>query len=204
LHLNPQFIRETFAGREFDLNGWNVQLEAQPSGALGLSFAGYAGQAIDFSNARPARELTLAPGFALKLGRGLNLALTHTSQRLEVDGRRLFRARLSELRMLYHLGLRSFVRAILQYTDVTRDPAVYLFPVGARERTLFSQLLFSYKLNPQTVLLLGYSDDRLGLRPGELVQTGRTFFFKVGYAWVLSSHAERPARLAARPRRDVY
>lgn len=204
LHLNPQFIRETFAGREFDLNGWNVQLEAQLSGALGLSFAGYAGQAIDFSNARPARELTLAPGFALKLGRGLNLALTHTSQRLEVDGRRLFRARLSELRMLYHLGLRSFVRAILQYTDVTRDPAVYLFPVGARERTLFSQLLFSYKLNPQTVLLLGYSDDRLGLRPGELVQTGRTFFFKVGYAWVLSSHAERPARLAARPRRDVY
>jgi hypothetical protein len=195
VHLNPQFAREFYAGRMFDLRGWNAQLEAQPSGAWGLTFSGYAGQAIDFANARPARELTWSPGLNLKVGRGFNLGLTHASQRLKVDGRRLFHARLSELRVLYHLGLRSFVRAILQYTDVDRDPDLYLRPADARVRTLFSQFLFSYKLNPQTVLLVGYSDDRLDLRRGGLTQTGRTFFLKVGYAWVLSSQAAAPPGL---------
>ena len=29
-------------------------------------------------------------------------------------------------------------------------------------QTFFTQLLFAYKLNPQTVLFLGYTDDRVG------------------------------------------
>lgn len=42
--------------------------------------------------------------------------------------------------------------------------------------------LFSYKLNPQTVAFLGYSDTRLGTEIVDLTQQGRTFFIKVGYA----------------------
>jgi len=43
-------------------------------------------------------------------------------------------------------------------TDITRDPALYL----ASTHRLLSQYLFSYKLNPQTVLLVGYSDNASG------------------------------------------
>jgi hypothetical protein len=67
---------------------------------------------------------------------------------------------------------------------VDRDPSLYLSPALPRSRHLFSQFLFSYKLNPQTVLLLGYSDNQLADRELDLVRTDRTLFVKVGYALV--------------------
>jgi hypothetical protein len=86
--------------------------------------------------------------------------------------------------VLYHLTLRTFVRAILQYTDITRDPALYTATVAPGTRRLFAQYLFSYKLNPQTVFLVGYSDNASTARSIDLMRTDRTFFAKVGYAWV--------------------
>ena len=53
-----------------------------------------------------------------------------------------------------------------------------------RSRDLLGQFLFSYKLNPQTALLLGYSDNQLGSRGIDLTRTDRTFFLKASYAWV--------------------
>ena len=60
------------------------------------------------------------------------------------------------------------------------------FPVDPESRTLFNQLLFSYKLNPQTVFFLGYSDGYFGGDPSLdwLTQSDRTVFAKVGYAFV--------------------
>jgi hypothetical protein len=60
--------------------------------------------------------------------------------------------------------------------------------VNPETRSLFTQLLFSYKVNPQTVVFLGYSDNRQGFLTPELTRTDltrsdRTFFLKLGYAW---------------------
>jgi hypothetical protein len=85
--------------------------------------------------------------------------------------------------MSYHFGVRTFVRAIVQFEDVSRNTAVYTFPVESLSRRLFTQFLFSYKMNPQTVALVGYSDNRIGTSDASLTQTGRTFFVKIGYAW---------------------
>lgn len=73
--------------------------------------------------------------------------------------------------------------AIVQYLDVLRDPELYLFPISKKTQTIFTQLLFSYKINPQTVLFLGYSDNYLGMTGIDVTQTDRTFFVKLGYAW---------------------
>ncbi len=108
----------------------------------------------------------------------------YAHQTLDVAGGRLFTARLTQGQVVYHLGGRTFVRAILQYTDITRNPALYLSPTPAATRRLFSQYLFSYKLNPQTVFLLGYSDNAAGNQDIDLTRIDRTFFLKVGYAWV--------------------
>ncbi len=54
-----------------------------------------------------------------------------------------------------------------------------------KTETLFTQLLFSYKLNARTVLFLGYSDNQLGLQDISTTRTDRTLFFKIGYAWIL-------------------
>ena len=78
------------------------------------------------------------------------------------------------------------MRGIFQYLDLQRDLALYDPAVraffGAKTQTLFTQLLFSYKLNPQTVLFLGTSDNRLGTESLDLSQTDRSFFFKAGHA----------------------
>ncbi len=47
---------------------------------------------------------------------------------------------------------------------------------------LFNQFLFSYKVNPQTVVFLGYSDNQAGTQSFDLTRADRTFFAKVGYA----------------------
>ena len=55
------------------------------------------------------------------------------------------------------------------------------------ERTsrLFTQFLFSYKLNPRTVLFVGYSDNSQSTQDYGFTKKDRTIFAKVGYAWVL-------------------
>ena len=77
-------------------------------------------------------------------------------------------------------------RAILQYRTVDRDLALYNpgLSLRARKEDLFTQLLFYYKLNPETVLFLGYSDRSLGNESIDLSQANRTLFLKVGYAWL--------------------
>ena len=109
----------------------------------------------------------------------------HSLNRLQVEGGRLFFARLSSAQVVYQFNSRAFFRGIAYYMDIKRDPALYLFPVESREKTLTTQFLFSYKLNPRTVLFLGYTDDALGGAAFGLTRSGRTFFAKVGYALVL-------------------
>ena len=61
---------------------------------------------------------------------------------------------------------------------------MYVDPVDMRTRDLGVQLLYSYKVNPQTVLFLGYTDTRRGFEGSDLEEVDRTFFFKIGYAWI--------------------
>lgn len=100
-------------------------------------------------------------------------------------GGRLYRANVTDLRAYYQFNLRTFVRAIMQLYDIERAPSLYVDDVEARERSIGSQVLFSYKLNPRTVFFVGYSDDRFADTTAGLTQTGWTVFVKLGYAWVL-------------------
>jgi len=179
-----------FAGRLYEgMNTWSLFSNFQPGGAVRLALNGEYDDTIDFTNNRPARLLALSPGTELKVGRHVNLQLNHTFQQLDVDGGRLFEANLSQLRLVYNFSARLFVRGIFQYLDLRRDVGLYLPEIQPllepKEQTLLTQLLFSYKLNAQTVFFLGYSDDQLGTRDFGLARTDRTFFLKVGYAWVM-------------------
>ena len=142
------------------------------------------GDDVDLEQLRPADQVTLAPEITWTPGRHLNATLGYLRQDLEVDAGELFTAQLTELRLVWNFTARSFARAILQYRDLERDPELYAEPVEARERRLFSQLLFSYKLNPQTVAYLGYSDVQQGDERIDLQRTERAFFVKLGYAWL--------------------
>jgi hypothetical protein len=182
--------RERFwNGVTFDEDFVNFFLEMRPTGGISLTLDTSFGDTIDIANTRAADEIALEPSITWNVGRHLQLGLEHDFLRLDVEGGKLFEANLTELRTVYQLNIRTFVRAILQYEDVRFDPELFISNVNRKEEHLFSQLLFSYKLNPQTVLFLGYSDNAFGAelrdRTIELTRADRTLFFKVGYALVL-------------------
>jgi hypothetical protein len=183
LGLGPSY----YDGHVFDRNFVLVDGEIQATSAVYFSMHSRIGQEIDYDNTRDGDIVRVEPGARLELGRHLRVTLEHHYETLNVRGGRLYTANLTDLRTTYQLNVRTFVRLVTQYSDLDRDPALYTFPTAAHKSMLFNQLLFSYKVNPQTVLFLGYADDYAGEARSldQLDQTGRTLFLKLGYALVL-------------------
>ena len=173
-----------FNGVTFDETSANAFFEIDPTGDLYFSFFTRVGDEIDFVNTRPGEILHLEPSVRFNLGLHLRTRITHVLQQLDVKGGRLFEANLTQVNAVYQFNVRTFVRAILQYTDIQRTPSLYIQAVDESTERLFSQLLFSYKLNPQTVLFVGYSDSALGEERVDLTRADRTLFLKLGYAWL--------------------
>jgi hypothetical protein len=72
----------------------------------------------------------------------------------------------------------------VQYQDVKRNLDQYLEPEDARSKSVGRELLYSYKLNSQTVFFLGYTDNYVDNDSLEsLTAEDRVIFMKIGYAW---------------------
>lgn len=95
---------------------------------------------------------------------------------------RLFIARVSRVRSTYTFTSRLFVRGIAQYVSTTRNPSLYIAAATAHEGTLSGQALLAYKLNWQSVMFVGYGDDRELSGEDRLENLDRQFFVKVSYA----------------------
>jgi hypothetical protein len=177
--------RQVYDGRDFDQTSCAVTTGLYPSGQLEIWLRTGFGDRIDYANTRPGERFYLGAETSLNLGRHLRLDLDYTYERLDVDLGRLYTAHVAELRAVYQFSVRAFFRAILQRVHYRREVERYLDEVDADSRHLFTQLLFSYKLNPRTVMFLGYSDNYLGNQDYGLTQADRSVFAKLGYAWGL-------------------
>ena len=189
LFLRTTWQERGYRGQQFDYFSWGLYGRMRPSAWLNLELDGTFGGQIDYANVREGDRCYLQPTVSLFLGRHLQADFVYLFDRLDVDGGRLFTANLPQLRLVWQFSVRSFVRLVSQYADVERDPTLYLEPVDARSQEWFNQLLFSYKINPQTVFFLGYSDNHEGFENDiervDLTQRDRTIFVKIGYAWLL-------------------
>ena len=101
-----------------------------------------------------------------------------------VKGEKIYTVHLLQARLLYSFNARTFIRGIIQYMDINRNISMYSIPLEPVTRTMLTQFLFSYKINPRTVLFVGYSDNHLGMKGIDLTRTDRTFFLEIGYALV--------------------
>ncbi|MCK5004797.1 MAG: hypothetical protein KAS21_06905, partial [Candidatus Aminicenantes bacterium] len=109
----------------------------------------------------------------------------HVYEKFDFEGEKVYTVNLLQAKFIYNLNIRTFVRAIVQYTHIDRNTGLYIVPVDEKTKAVFTQFLFSYKINPQTVLFLGYSDNHFGLKGIDITRTDRTFFLKIGYALVM-------------------
>ncbi|MCP4573071.1 MAG: carbohydrate binding family 9 domain-containing protein [bacterium] len=177
------FGDRTFNGREFDVRHYQLSSSFSPTGRTVFGLSVVLGETVDYAHTRPADRIRLVPSAELKLGRHLRAEMSHIFEKLDVDDGRLYTANVTEARLVYQINRRAFVRAILQRAIYDRNAAVYSANAGVDETSLLSQLLFSYKLNPRTVLFLGYADNYYGQDGQDPEQTDRTVFAKIGYAW---------------------
>jgi hypothetical protein len=174
-----------FDGKTFDDRYLWFYGEVRPTSWLFMTLdSTLAPDDVDFANGRSGDSLRLAPSFRFDVGKHLRLQLNHNYQRFDVADGELFTANVTDLRATWQFNVRTFVRLVTQYRDVERNPDLYLADVAAESKHLFNQLLFSYKLNPQTVLFLGYSDNHFADPSIDLTQANRTLFFKIGYAQI--------------------
>jgi hypothetical protein len=178
-------IREGYMGSTYPEWAAETMWGFQPHAAVQLNFYGNLGDAVDYENARPGRQVRANPGLTLNLGRRLAIELDYNYQRMKVDGAELYTANIAQGKVIYHLNLRMYLRAIGQYVDYRYNVANYTFPIDPLFKHFFTQFLFSYQLNPRTVLFLGYSDNALGTQDYRLTRSDRTIFMKVSYSWQL-------------------
>jgi hypothetical protein len=204
-HRQFGFRDEMF--RQDFVSSW---IEFRPIGDFWIGVSSGYSKRVDFAYedphdpgaSRQGDEFRIEPSIRYDLGKRIRLNLSHQLTWLDVDKGQAFKANQTELNVAYQMTLRSFFRAILQYVDVDRDLSTYptcntknfagSCGFNPETRTLFSQLLFSYKINPQTALFLGYTDNQLAqvfddqaqFQDHSLTRTDRSIFFKVGYAFV--------------------
>jgi len=148
-----------------------------------LSFFALVGQQIDYAGGRVGNGGDLALNATVRPTDHLTLVLNTERQWLDISGKRLFTADTARLKATYNFSARAFLRAIAQWVETRYTPSLYAFPVPEREGGLAANILFAYKLNWQSVLYIGYGDNRtlsnkLGLQPVQ-----REFFFKISYAF---------------------
>ena len=176
---------QTFAGVEFaGQEEWVGIVGVRPTQAFRFHLFAKVGDDVDFANVRPAEALRVEPTVEVNVGRHFRMEVRHNLERFDVDAGRLYTANLTQVTAVYQLSLRMFVRLVSQYTRIDRRPESYTFEVEGETEQLFDQLLVSYKINPQTVAFVGYSDTHLGNGEYSLTQRDRTIFMKVGYALV--------------------
>jgi hypothetical protein len=152
-----------------------------------ISADGYVGEEVDFANSRLGHGATVNLTVTLNPTDHLELAMNQNERWLDVEtdatAGRLFTARVSRIRGTYTFTARTFVRLIGQYVSTDRDPSLYLTPIDARSGVFSGSALLAYKLNWQSVLFVGYGDDRELTAQNELQRASRQLFVKVSYAF---------------------
>ncbi len=175
----------------FDSTYYVFNARMSPSQRIGdLSLNLAFGDDVDFANERPARGATVGAQATVRPTDHLALQLNANRRWLDVSptGRRearLFTADVARVKATYTFTSRAFLRLIAQRIRTDRAAELYAPELGVnrRDEGISGSALFAYKLNWQTVLFLGYSDDRARSVDDRLEPAGRALFFKISYAF---------------------
>ncbi|HVZ22348.1 MAG TPA: DUF5916 domain-containing protein [Vicinamibacterales bacterium] len=165
--------------------GWYQRLS--PSRFIQFGTDGYVGQDVDFENARRGRGAVFDVNATINATDHLALDLLANTQWLHVDdatglSQPLFTAHVARVKGTYTFTARTFVRVIGQYVSTVRDPQLYLAATDPRDGHFAGTALFAYKINWQSVMFVGYGDDRDLTVERHLVPTGHQVFVKLSYA----------------------
>ncbi len=170
-----------------ELRSW---MEFKPTSNLWVGNFFKIGEGVDYANARLSDVLAFEPRFRWNINRHAMANVSYKYSKMTYAGEEVFTANLIDFRVSYQFSLRSFLRLSLVASDIHRNLENYEEDVrdyyDENTKSFSSQLLFSYKVNPQTLFFVGYSDG--GYQNDELekiTKNQRSVFLKMSYAWML-------------------
>ncbi|MDO6465321.1 carbohydrate binding family 9 domain-containing protein [Pseudoalteromonas carrageenovora] len=159
----------------------------KPKNNIWLSFYGEYGSRIDYANEQIGDSYATQTQAKWDINDHWQVDVKHNYSVLDnPQGERVYTANLLDFRLYYKFSMRSMLKLILQFEDIDRNEDAYFYQVSHINKDYGSQLVYSYKINAQTLFYLGYSDKSYqddSLKHVERDQ--RTFFTKVSYAWQL-------------------
>ncbi|HJQ36588.1 MAG TPA: DUF5916 domain-containing protein [Thermoanaerobaculia bacterium] len=141
-----------------------------------VTLQGRFGESIDFSSGEVGDGTSISASTTIRPHDRLDLQLLLSREWLDIESGRVFTETIERLRAQYSFSAKSLLRVIGQYVNVESGD-------GDHGGNFLGSVLYSYKLNWQTVLFLGYGDDRVVFPDNSLVRRGRSLFFKVSYAY---------------------
>ena len=143
---------------------------------------GRIGEFIDFANERVGDGGNFSMATTIHPIDRVTFDLAATREWLNAAGGRVYTADVERLKAIYSFSAKSILRVIGQAVTTERDPARYGFAVPPHSGSFLASVLYSYKINWQTVLFAGYGDDRVLTASDDLVKLDQSLFFKVSYA----------------------
>src|SRR5437762_480960 len=191
IRIRMGFDKVRAGAHTFDRTQLIYHADGSPSRVFNqVGIDGFLGKQVDFDNARPATGGSITAFATVRPTDHLELRFDGGRRYLDVDtedGRsgRLFTALVARLRTQYTFNARAFLRVIGQYVETKRDPSLYTFAVARRDGDFTGSVLVAYKLNWQSVLFVGYGDDRTVSEEDRLEKSRRQFFLKLSYAFQL-------------------
>lgn len=171
-------------GALFDESYIDVNGNFRPTGNLQLGAYAQVGTMLDLNAARTGRRTQLEVWGNANVGRGIAVDWDVMRQRLRRDGGTAFTASVVNAGGSWQFDPRQRLRLTLQGSEVQRDPALYVDAVNETARDWAAQMVYSYKVNPRTVVYAGASygafmDDE---NP-DLFGNTRNVFVKVTYGF---------------------
>jgi len=181
LHPDEHVLFGTQTYKQSYLN-WFIQID--PSRRVTrLSLQGRAGEAIDFTNLVVGRSASVGATATFRPVDRTTIEFDSNHEVQRNRGANVYSAQVERMRALYSFSASSILRLIAQYDDVNRHIEQYPgIRVPQHSGDFLGSLLYSYKLNWQTVLYLGYGDERVLTDQNDLLKQDRSIFFKVSYA----------------------
>lgn len=139
------------------------------------------GDKIDYSNDRLGDLVQVEGNITVFITDHLEFDFYQTYSKLnakEYDNKiTVYKAYISELRLSYQFDVQSYLKLSLVYNHVD-------YPGVEEVKDFSTQLIYAYKLNPQTVFFLGYADSSFQDNDlTRLTTSDRTLFTKFSYAW---------------------
>lgn len=173
----------------FNEEQYTLSGEIKPILGLKLYANLHYGDAIDYTNNRLGLKKQFNTTVNWNVNKHFEMRVKQVFQQLNADQANVFTARLTDMRATYQFDVRSFVRLTLVYNNTNRNPNNYLYinpeDIKSHSKNLSTELLYAYKINPQTVFYLGYSDYHNAEQNfSDLKQNERSMFMKFSYAWI--------------------